>query len=209
MSARSLIVVALASLASPLLAAEPPLEVTVEIDGQTFDARLGETAEVVIDGKPRSLKLTAKPTRRFAKAGVEFLYPSYFTYELDDSDPGVRIDTVEGPAATVMVESFDTPESGDDLLKSFLDEIRSAYGDALEKESDVRIRLGGRNYAGRRLAAKFAGASLRQDVFPIPGGRILVVQTLLNDDGTVPAEAKLVRDLLAESFRITEPPKGQ
>ena len=212
---RLLTVAGLATLAASLSAAEPDrepaLEVTIEIDGQAVEAQVGGTAEVSIDGKPRTVKLTAKPTRRLAKAGVEFLYPSYFTYEFDDSTPGARLYTVEGPAATVMVQDFGANDvSSEEMVKSVLEGMREAYGEALGEETDVRIRLEGKDVRGRRLAANFAGASLRQDVFGIADTKtVLVVQTLLNDDGSEPDEAKLVRKLLAETFRVTEPAAAQ
>lgn len=187
--------------------AEPPLEVVLEIDGQKFDAAVGESAEVTIDGKTRSLKLTAKPTRRFAKAGIEFRYPSYFTYELDDSIPGIRIYTVEGPTTMVMLQNFNAGElTADAAAASLLEELRRLYGDSLAGVTKTEMTLGGKKVAGQRATAIFAEQRLQQEVYPIHGtSSIIMVQTLPTEDDAAQAEeTKLVLRLLAETFKVVK-----
>jgi len=203
---RTLILLALFSPAVLVAAepdSEPPLEVTLEVDGQAVDAAVGETATVTLDGKPRTVKLTAKPTRRFVKAGVEFRYPSHFTYGIDRESPDVTIYSVEGPAALVMVQSF-TEEVGtaQAAADGVLEYLRGAYGDALTEEKEITVRLGGKTMRGRRVTANLADVVLRQEIFPIESVRgVLMVQTILDEQGAEPKETEAVRKLLADTFK--------
>ncbi|MBA3315637.1 MAG: hypothetical protein M3552_12760 [Planctomycetota bacterium] len=198
----SLLCAALAVADEP--ADEPKLEISISIDGKTVDAVFDEPVTATIDGQPHVVKLTAKPTRLFSKANVEFRYPSYFTYEFDNETPRVTIYTVEGRESTLMLQIFDQAGlTSTEAMNSVASELRSAFGDSFAGVNEIETRLGGKNVRGRRITANFAGQQLHQDVFPLAGVTgIFMHQRVANADSEVAAEVKSVEQLLNETFRV-------
>ena len=92
-----------------------------------------------------------------------------------------------------------------------MEQLREAYQD--ERVGTAEVRLGGKALAARRLSFTATGTSMTQDLVPVATENgptlVLLIQTVPEDDGSESEETRRVRDLLAETFRVTDRPAAQ
>lgn len=178
---------------------EPKLRFVVKL-GAT-ELRLSEGEQLPAQGtfSNPGVSVSVNPERTFAYAGLEFAYPRQFTFEADLSAEAHSW-TLSGNDLKIMIFRFQTEILLDDLAK----ETATQYG-AETTVSQVAIKLGGAEYAGRRIRARLAGSEFTQDIFLLPQvngqARVLMLQDF-GDAGT--PEGGLARDLLLRTFRLSK-----
>lgn len=181
------------------------LGLIVEIGDQRIETFAGETFTVEIAGTTVPVRITPKATKQFQNAGVSFEYPRAFSMELDKSNPGVRIWTLDGNDVVLMVQEYlvdgGLPSQAGEVAKYMV----QAYGPENAKRKTVSIELGGKKLAGHRIEARIAGQRLTQELFDLPSKgrpRVLLVQDSPKDDGSPSDEMRRTRELLTRTFRI-------
>src|SRR4051812_44057033 len=65
---------------------EPPLEYTVNIDGQDVAINSGQTVKVKVGDREVQLRLTPSPQRTLRIPGLSLRYPANYNYESDQTD---------------------------------------------------------------------------------------------------------------------------
>lgn len=186
---------------------EPPLKITVTIDGKPIESELDQ--ELVIKGefKDPKVRVRAAKTRRFNYAGVTFDYPSYFTWEYEREGSIYHNWTMSGNNCMVMLMEFSVEMTAKELVENMEEEI-SLYG----KPTPTTRTFKNTNLKGAKIAMRLSDSSsdgediqVVQEVLEIPTpkgrSRLLLLQELTPDD----PEAQVVLDLLSKTFSIDEP----
>lgn len=143
------------------------LGLIVEIDDQKVEAVLGESFTVQIAGKPVRLRVTAKPTVQFRRAGIAFEYPRNYSYEHDDSEPTVTIWTLDGNNVVLMVQKYHGSDIPGSPAKAVSDFLVMRYGSGNSKKTRSMIKLGDRALKGYRVEASIAGERLVQELYDV------------------------------------------
>lgn len=185
---------------------EPPLEFMLACNGKSMPVTLNEPFDVKIDGKTVSMKLTQKPYRVLNVAGVRFKYPTHMAFEYDGSEPSSKQWTLDGNNSILMLTISTAAGANEaEVLQTMVDTYNKSFGDSIIDRSDTRIRLAGKTYRGKRLLVDSLGIRMSMDVFAIAHRNetiILVVQDIVNDDGSETRETAEVRKLLKDSFEF-------
>jgi hypothetical protein len=183
----------------PAEAVEPKLSFVVKLG--TTELRLSEREELLAKGTfsdPR-VSVSVNPERTFTYVGLEFAYPSHFTFEADLSAEA-HLWTLSGNDLKIMIFRFQTEV----LLDDFTKETAAQYG-ANTSVSPMAIKFGGIEYSGRRIHVRLVGSEFTQDLFALPPlngqARFLMLQDF--GDGGTP-ESALGRDLLVRTFRLSK-----
>lgn len=177
---------------------DPPLRVTLQIDGQEHALVNDELVTLTIDGRQRRVKATVRPTRLFDAAGVQFEFPRHFVFEQNDSETLTRW-SVDGDGVTLIV--FAQKNGSHELAPTML---RSLSG--TEEATPTELVLAGKPH--RAFATEVARGSVRfrfvaADLAVGTTGVLLYVQSTLDDDGATSSDSQRVLDLLAKTFVVT------
>src|SRR5688572_12225399 len=97
---------------------DPPLRVTVRIDGVEHHVDDGAEFTAVVAGKEVRAGVSVHPCRRFEQAGIRFDFPRDMAFAHEEAE-GVDIWTLDGDDCVLHVQAF---EAGDapDLARSFI-----------------------------------------------------------------------------------------
>ncbi|MFY9344350.1 MAG: hypothetical protein WAT39_17795 [Planctomycetota bacterium] len=186
----------------PVASKEPPLQLTVEVDGAPHTATDGQDLTFTIAGKPVKVKVTVAPTRRFRAAGVEFDFPRDMGFA-HDADANLETWTLDGDDVTVMLYRFPTGEAAEMTQSTLVGMIESLDAKAKEPEP-CTLALGGKEHAGLRSRVTI-GEAATLDTIAVgiargEGCLLLMVQDSLDDDGKRSAQCAAVLELLAKTF---------
>lgn len=172
---------------------------------------VGDTEHTIKEGQEIDIKgtfdnpkvtLTASKTRLFKAVGVNFSYPSNFSFEYDDSNPGIKIWTLSGNDSVLMLQDYGKLKLG---REAFIQQMISLYGAKNAKAEDISYKFNGLEIKGDRITANIATTSIYQDVFVLPhstGTRIMIIQDVISRDKVSEEEADLVHNLLNKTLKI-------
>lgn len=198
---------ALESAARPA-ADEPPLEFQLHVGGREIPVRLDQAFKVDVGDKQVEMRLTAASTRHFDNTkGVSFRYPTAMAFEYDDTEPGVRIWTLDGSACVFMLMRYDAAEVTPALAQAgMVEQMVEQFGPSNVNVSDARLDLGGTKHAAKRLDLTIAGETHRMEfvAFTAAGGTCLFVVQDQPTAGGPSAETQAALALLARTFRIAK-----
>lgn len=208
-----LVVVALVALPSATPAApdaahdptvEPVMEMTLTIGQAEHAISFDQPLDVIIDGRPVTMTLRAKPDRLFRVGSIRFRYPMTHGFEADTSTPGIRIFTLDGNSNVIMLQEYGHLMPAQQLLAFMTNAMTAQYGNAA-RVSPTSIELGEHTLKGNRLDVTLAGERLVQDLFPIKtpeGGYVLMIQDSPQDDGQLTQETQEAIKLLKRTFAL-------
>jgi hypothetical protein len=189
--------------ATLLLAAEdqePALGYTLRLNNETV--RLVPGKDVQVQGRFENPTVTLVPDkeRLFTHGQVAFKYPSHFAFEADFSTEGIKMWTLDGNNAVIMIHQY---ESVAMTPKSFSEQLKKIYGEKTKLENKT-YTFNRQKYSGVRVHATLAQQKIIQDVLALPtkkGSRLLILQDNATEDG-VSDESKRVLKLLDETLKL-------
>jgi hypothetical protein len=184
---------------------EPPLEMVVEIDGKKIDAVCDQPVVAEIGGRKTTLKISTRPYRTFRAAGVEFRYPAFCDFKVDDQGPGTILWTIGKGDETILLLRHDKPDI-QAAMGAFMEGLIEAFDKQNVKQSGTTLQLKDRKLAGKRLTVRLGENSLYQDVFALrsrEAGLVLVVQRPASQSPQQKGAVSLIR-LVQESFRVLD-----
>lgn len=180
--------------------AEPPLEFTIEVDGQSVDARAEEPAKVRVNGRDVTATVKVKPTKLLQTPEFSFRYPRQhaFAYESDES---TTTWTLDGNDSVVILTRYAAKIPPADLAPALIKEIGGQLGEV--KQSPASIELFGKKVDGTRLAATLAGQKIVQAIytFDVAGVSYSLVLQDSSGEETAGAEPRAVAELLTQSAK--------
>jgi len=182
---------------------DPPLRLTLRIDGQDHSLLDGQEVLLTIEGKQQKVKVMVAPTRRFDGAGVQFDFPRDMPLEFEHDDP-MRTWTLDGTDVTVMLFALGLGRA--EMAKTILDSQSAALGVEVAAPTATTLDLGGVAHAAFEVRVEIAGTTMHMlaaDVRVGDGAVTLVVQDSLTDDGARSADCARMLDLLAKTWQVT------
>lgn len=184
---------------------EPPLELTIEIDGKAADVQLDRATTVEVNGKQVEIRLTAKPDRLFQGGGVSFRYPRQHAFAVE-RDEGTTTWTFDGNENVLMLLHYALALDADELAREVADSMVAQYGEGNSRTRATSIDLAGRQRQGTRVEATVVGENVVQEVFSWQRGPdgptyVLILQDSPPAAGGASDESRQVRDLLVQTFK--------
>lgn len=184
---------------------EPPPRYFIEHGAEKIPVELDRPFKVEASG-PTELTLTLQPTRLFPHAGLEFEYPTGFSFEaIVDEESGNW--TLEGELCMVIVV-----EMPDEELEhhEMAESIAAGFDEAGQEAdyADVRVKLADMTLGATELRVKLDDFVFAYDVWSIPtegGSRFLILQDGLDEAGQHSHEFQQLRELVQRSLRIKSP----
>ena len=209
MGLQMLVIGILSCLTGPVVVAEdetnePPLELTLFVNGKPYPVALGREQKLSGEFKNPTVVVHAAKTRRFSYGGLSFEYPAAFTWEAEIESSAYRSWTISGNDTKIMyfvLNAEFTPES-------FTKALVAQFGAANTTITPVTRTLGKSILKGKRVVSNIGGIEVVQDAFSIPAPanqwRLLVLQDVAPDRTPKLDEPKLVLDLLAKSLAVKQ-----
>ncbi len=187
-------------------AKEPPLKLTLRINGESFPLEYGQ--EVQLEGEFKNLKVSvhASKTRTFDYGGVSFDYPANLNWEADVENAFHKNWTLSGNDCSVMFFVIGVEGTNEEFVRNVVEQ----YGESNTEIKPITQKLGSQTLKGHRLIVELAGNKLVQDVLsvPSPAGqtRLLVLQDVAPERTPDLEEPKQILELLKATFKIEPKP---
>lgn len=203
-----LIAAAVVAAATPS-AAQPPAEARLTINGEAYNVPLGEAFAVRIGGERVTLRIDPQNDRSFDQAGIAFRYPTALELSESDGGQGVRVWTLQGQSAAVMLQKYGADLDPDGLREVLVENL--AGKNAAEPQK-VKLTCPERAYTGSQVKSKSDNGPATetvQNVFTFANAQgvfALLVQDVHPRDADVSSEYSEVLRLLGESLTTGEPP---
>jgi hypothetical protein len=136
--------------ATPALAAEPP-QARLTIGENVYNVPMGKAFAVRIGEERVTLRIDLVNEKTFDAAGVSFRYPSALEAGESPSDEGVRVWTLQGKMAAVMLQQYGDDLDAKSLREVLVENLAATGGQEAEKPKTVRLTTPGRAYDGVQL----------------------------------------------------------
>jgi hypothetical protein len=182
--------------------AEPPLRLTLHIDGAEHELIDGKEATFAVGGKELKVKAVVHPCRRFDAQGLAFDFPRDMAFEHEPEDE-FESWTLDGNSCVLLIHAHQAGEA--EAMAAVTTQTTLTTIDKKAKINKVEVTLGGRKYQGVRGRATTLGTTLEYTGVGIMVGErpfVLMLQESLGDDGKGTAEGRTVLDLLARTLTI-------
>lgn len=184
---------------------EPPLELTIVVNGQEQPISFNQPVTIKGDYKNPSITIKPAPTRHFPYGGIAFNYPVHFAFEAEIGQPNYKQWSLDGQNVVIMYFSMGiefTPET-------YVAQMVRQFGEDKSVVTPTERRLGKHTLKGQRVRITVGdSAVIVQEglALPAPAGtsRILVLQDTPAADGSTSAEMTEVLKLLGESLNIAD-----
>lgn len=183
---------------------EPAQELTVDIDGQSADCRIGEPTTIKVNGREIRVVVNPKPTRLLVTPEFSLRYPTSYAFEAETS-PTLTSWSLDGSNGVLTVNRIPLGADPRAIVSATADALLQRFGERAKQEP-VKLTFLGREQEGVRITARIADARITQDIYGFSlGGATytIVVQDSLKDDGSGTEEVKQLRQLLTDTMRET------
>ena len=181
---------------------EPPLNLTLLVDGKPIPIELGRKRKLIGEFKNPTIAVRAAATRRFSYGGISFEYPTNFSWEAEVTGNDYGRWTMDGNDCIIMyfVVGYEfTPAL-------YAKGAAKQFGAKNTTVTPFRRKLGETLLIGKRIVIVVGGSEIVQDAFAIPAPnhqwRLLLLQGVAPERTTEPEEPKRVLDLLSRSLRV-------
>lgn len=136
--------------ATSALAAEPP-QARLTIGDNVYNVPMGKAFAVRIGEERVTLRIDLVDDKAFDAAGVSFRYPSALEAGESPGDAGVRVWTLQGRMAAVMLQQYGDDLDAKSLRDVLAENLVATAGEGAEKPKTVRLTTPGRAYDGVQL----------------------------------------------------------
>jgi hypothetical protein len=184
---------------------EPPQIFTLEVEGKRIPVDLDVPVDLPSKSVPVRVVLRSEPHRQFEAAGVRFRYPRAMGFEADFGDPPVRLWTLDGNDAVLILQHHEAERDPVAALSAVADAMADQYGKALRERVETRLTLGGRELKGTTLRVVLGASPIRQSLYSFKAGRgsiVIVLQDSPKEDGSPSEEFTRLLDMLKASFEL-------
>ncbi len=180
---------------------EPSESYRLLMSGQEIPLFTDKDTELPENAGKAKARLIVEPNKRFTYGGIELSYPRYFTFEADLSEPGVRLWSLSGNQAVLMVQRY--PVVMDH--RTMAEQLLPSFGAGNSKLSECEITLEQKKTAGSRVITTIGEGIISQEIYSFAmasGSLLLIIQDTIVADGSSSAETSKFHQQLAETFKI-------
>ncbi len=184
-------------------AIEPPLRLTLHLDGRQFALAPGVETEIEVGEKRSRVKVVVEPYRRFHAAGIEFDYPADMAFEHEVG--ALETWTLDGSDVVLHVHRHRFGKAVP-MMRATLTGMVESLDDNTEAPIRSEVTFGGTKYEASTAKVTVGPATICFTAFGIDIGDeavVVMVQDTLADDGTRIAEYERVLGALTKTFKLT------
>ncbi len=184
---------------------EPPDTYRLVLNDGEVELFTDRDVELPENAAKAKARLIVNPEKRFAYGDVELNYPRYFTFEADLDAEEVRLWSLSGNKAVLMVQRY--PVEMDH--KVMAEQLLPSFGEGNSTLGTCEMVFNGVNTAGSRVVTTIGEGTIAQEIFSFKmkkGSLLLILQDTL-DNGNNSEEFKAFRAQLTRTFKITEAEK--
>ena len=179
---------------------EPPhLKLDVEVNGEKYQIKDGET--ITVNGS--TIKVSSAANVTFHYGVLHFDYPKHYAFEYE-ADTGYQNWSLDGNNFVIMYFKFDDEVGLDD----FISQMVSQFGEDSSKVTDKKIQLGDVALIGKRIDINIVGANLTYDMYLLDTAdgatHFLSLQDTKNDDGSDSKEGIDTLKIMNKTLTISE-----
>ena len=191
------------------LAAEPP-QARLTLGEKVYNVPVGKAFAVRIGEERVTLRIDLVNEKAFSEAGVSFQYPATLEAGEPLGDASVRVWTLQGPKAAVMLQQYGDDLDAKSLREVLAENLVGAAGAGAEKPKTVRLTMPGGRLDGVQLnyttpAKEKSPATVTvQNLFTFASAEgvfALVVQDVRPEGEAESAEYQETLKLLGESLK--------
>jgi hypothetical protein len=182
---------------------EPPLEITLTLDGRKHELKSGREFEITVKGEKLSGRIEIAPTRTLRLAELEFCYPQYYSFEFEKLNPGAQW-TLDGHNHVLILTRIPDATLAD-VLRDTLAELPAEWRQAADDSVPCSRKLGGREWTGRCFEVQIAGIAQHQELLLLQVDKSVLLfwsQDTLDQPGKPTAEAEATRKLIEKTMRL-------
>mgnify|MGYP000899697530 FL=1 len=184
---------------------EPADSYKLSLNGTEVEIFTDKDIELSEDAGKAKARLIVNPEKRFHYGDVDFQYPRYFTFEADLSSDDVKLWSLSGNKAVIMVQRY--PIVMDHKIMA--EQLLPSFGEGNSTLGTCEMMFNGVDTAGSRVVTTIGQGTIAQEIYSFPmttGSLLLVLQDTLDSDKNS-EEFKAFRAQLARTFKLTEAEK--
>ena len=188
------------------------------IGESVYNVPMGKAFAVRIGEERVTLRIDLVNEKAFDAAGVSFRYPADLEAGESPDDAGVRVWTLQGRMAAVMLQQYGDDLDAKSLRDVLVENLLTTAGKDAEKPKTVRLTTPGRTYDGVQLnyttpaKDKTPATVTVQNLFTFASNEgvfALIVQDIRPQDEGESAEYTETLKLLGESLTTGDEPQAE
>lgn len=190
-------------MASTVTAAEPPLQLSIQLGDQRVIANAGKSTHIKMGDTSIPVRVDVLPTRQFDEIGLRFEYPAHFPWEHDDESTW----TLDGNSAVIIItrSDVDSTTTAGELLDMIEGSLRQSRRSPREP---VVLNTRSGALSGVATTVRMATSRIRNEAYIVRNESTLatlILQDALDDDGNSSAEFVDMRKRLAATLEFSKP----
>lgn len=181
------------------------------IGEEVYEVPVGEPFAVAINGERVRMQLDSQESFTLEVSGIEFAYPSDLKLEENAEDGAVKIWTMQGENAALMLQEYAAEIGPESLLEALVANILDQHlEEAKPKRRKVRLNGTDRTLEGAQIETTEEGVVVLQNLFTFEneqGVFALMLQDAHAEDAEASDEYKRALHLLGESLAVGPEPE--
>ena len=181
---------------------EPSDSYQLSINSQNMAVFTDQDVELPADAAKAKVRLVVAPDKQFTYGGISLSYPRYFTFEADLSEPGVKLWSLSGNKAVLMVQRYPVEMSH----RTMAEQLLPSFGEGNSTLGECEMMLSNVKTAGSRVVTTIGEGTIAQEIYSFEmkaGSLLLILQDTLEPSGKNSSEFTTFRDQLSKTFKIT------
>ncbi len=181
------------------------------IGEDVYEVPVGEPFAVAINGERVRMQLDSQESLTLIASGIEFDYPSDLKLEENAEDGSVKIWTMQGENAAIMLQEYAAEIGPDSLLEALVANILDQHPkEAKPKRRKVRLNGTDRTLEGAQIETTEEGVVVLQNLFTFEneqGVFALMLQDAHAEEAEASDEYKRSLHLLGETLAVGPEPE--
>ncbi|TAJ08141.1 hypothetical protein DMA11_21610 [Marinilabiliaceae bacterium JC017] len=180
----------------------PPMVINIQIGDSLITLIEGESYNLTGNLNNASLSFTSADYKLFNKKGIQFAYPSQYTFKNDDAPSNSW--SIVADDYTLFIGINDKPVVLNDSFESLV-KMYKKQKIKVEYILDYNRMINGIEMTGKSVVLSMTGSMFRQDMFTIKGGDnsiLFTVSDYLTSSGGPSKEALIAFEYLESTLKI-------
>ncbi|PKL41983.1 MAG: hypothetical protein CVV41_16155 [Candidatus Riflebacteria bacterium HGW-Riflebacteria-1] len=181
---------------------EPSDSYHLSINNQKVPVFTDQDVELPADAANAKVRLVVAPEKQFTYGGVSLGYPRYFTFESDLSEPEVKLWSLSGNKAVLMIQRYPVEMNH----RTMAEQLLPSFGEGNSTLGECEITLNNVKTAGSLVVTTIGEGTIAQEIYSFEmkaGSLLLILQDTLEPAGKNSGEFTAFRDQLSKTFKIT------
>lgn len=197
----SVICLNLSAIAETDESVEPADSYSLVVNGEKMPLFTDRDINLPENAGSAKVRLEVNPEKSFSYGEIELKYPRYFTFESEFPDEGVRLWSLSGKKAVLMIQRYPVKMDHSVMAQQLL----PSFGRGNSTLSSCEMTLHGEKQKGSRLVIRIGEGVIAQNIYSFDiasGSLLLIMQDTLDENGSNSAEFKAFFEMFVRTFKI-------